>query len=200
MKTLPVIMTAIAALCLALPASAQFGQKPQPSRSQIALEKAEAHKTAADIAFAAADAGCTAGKMQDCYALGESYRRGDGVMQSYKLAAEHYETACDGDNANGCAGLAYLSTHARGVPKDLPKSRRLFEKSCELGLASGCAGYGNMLYTGTGGRKDVDRGTVHLRSACDGNYTWACERLEALGARDPGNSAYDRLKDARERF
>ena len=55
MKTLPVIITAIAALCLAVPASAQFGQKPQQSRSQLALEKAEAHKTAADIAFAAAE-------------------------------------------------------------------------------------------------------------------------------------------------
>lgn len=200
MKTLPIIITAIAALCLALPASAQFGQKPQPSRSQLALEKAEAHKAAADTAFAAAEVGCTAGDMAGCYTLGESYRRGEGVTQSYKLAAKHYETACDGKNANGCAGLAYLSTHARGVSKDLPKSRRLFEKSCELGLVSGCAGYGNMLYTGTGGRKDVDRGTQHLRSACDADYDWACDRLEALGARDPGNSAYDRLKDARERF
>lgn len=198
MKFIPVVIGLTFAAICAMPAAAQFGA-PEKSNSEILLEKTMDAKAVATANFETAKTECASKSYSACYTLGEAYRQGTGVLQNYELAAESYDAACKGGNANGCAGLAYLTTHGRGVSKDLPKSRALFKKSCDLGLASGCAGYGNMVYTGTGGRKNVELGTRHLRQACDAEYAWACERLEALGARDPGNSAYDRLEDIRSR-
>ena len=70
-------------------------------------------------------------------------------------------------------------------------------------LLSGLAGAdsraldGNMLFTGTGGPKNVHEGTQVLQDACNREYKWACDRLDALGAYDPNSLAYDRLKDLR---
>jgi hypothetical protein len=43
----------------------------------------------------------------------------------------------------------------------------------------------------------VREGTQVLQDACNRDYKWACDRLDALGAYDPDSLAYDRLKDLR---
>lgn len=192
---LPVLL--VAGACL--PASAQYG-RVERTQAEIALEQAQQNMEKAKAARSEAIRACGEKDYSACYSLGEMYRRGDGGNQNYELAADAYRKACDGKDARGCAGLAYLTTHGRGVDQDLARARTLYEKSCDLGEISGCAGYGNLLYTGQGGRKNVTEGREYLQKACDADYEWACDRLTTLGAYQPDDNTWERLKDTRSRY
>ena len=199
-------MRLIISLCFSLciigslsSATAQL-DRLEKSKAEIAFEEAAANLEKYKAARSEAKLACEAKDYDACYALGDLYRKGWGGQQDYAMAADFYEKACDGDSGQGCAALAYLTTHGRGVEVDLKEARSLYRAACAGGEVSGCAGYGNMLYTGMGGAKNTAEGTRVLQDACDRGYEWACERLTALGARNPEDDIWQRLKDVGSRF
>ncbi|RAN37839.1 tetratricopeptide repeat protein [Hyphomonas pacifica] len=194
--------TALSILVLAgaaLPATAQYGDVKR-TQAEIALEEARSSLEGNRAARSDALTACASRDYDACFRLGDMYRRGMGGLQDYEKAAEAYRKSCNGKNGEGCAGLAYLTTHGRGVDADPVKARVLYEKSCDYGELSGCAAYGNMLYTGQGGSKNVAKGQRLLQDACDRDYEWACDRLTGLGAYQPDDDTWQRLKDAKSRY
>ena len=76
-----------------------------------------------------------------CFNLGSLYDNGKGVKQNYQKAAELYQKACDGGNANGCSNLGSLYTNSQGVKQDFSTAKQYFGKACDLGLQLGCNSY-----------------------------------------------------------
>lgn len=196
MTRFPLIALALGCCALALPAAAQ-SSRVEKTQAEIALETAKTTQAAQRDARKAANTACAARDYAACVTAGDSYRKGTGGQQDYDLAIKAYDRACNGKNGQGCASLAYLNMLGRGLDKDLPEARRLYKQACDYGEVSGCAGYGNMLFTGTGGPKNVTEGTDVLRNSCNRGYKWACDKLVELGAFDPSDSTYERLKDLR---
>jgi hypothetical protein len=196
MIRLPLIAAALTCCALALPAAAQSTQVER-TQAEIALQKAKTTLATQREERKTANTACAARDYAACVTAGDSYRKGTGGEQDYGLALKAYDRACVGGNGEGCAAQAYLTVMGRGVEADPAKARKLYKQSCDLGEVSGCGGYGNMVFTGTGGPKNVREGTQVLQDACNRDYKWACDRLDALGAYDPDSLAYDRLKDLR---
>ena len=196
MKRFSLIALVLAGCAAALPAAAQYG-RVEKSQAEIAFEEAETTFAAQREARQTANTECAAKNYAACVTAGTSYRKGTGGPQDYGLALKAYERACKGKNGEGCASQAYLVLKGRGVDANPAEARRLYKQACDYGEVSGCAGYGNMVYTGTGGPKNATQGTDILRDACNRDYKWACDRLVDLGAFDPGDSTYERLKDLR---
>ena len=189
----------IASACVwALPATAQ-GDRLERSQAEIAYEQAKGNFANDREARQQSATACAAKDYHACVISGDLYRKGEGGLQDYGLAAKAYDRACKGGNGEGCSSLAYLTSLGRGMDANQPEARRLYKLSCDLGDVSGCAGYGNMAYTGTGGAKNVPEGTRLLRNACSGGYSWACTRLEQLGAFDPSAPYSEQMLRLRER-
>lgn len=199
MRTSTILLSAIMLSAIGLPAAAQYG-RVERSQAEIAYEQAAETLETTRAERAEAIRSCGAKDYDACFRLGDMYRKGLGGAQDYKLSADAYKKACNGDHGAGCAGLGYLTSYGRGVDQNPVQARRLYEKSCHLDETSGCAAYGNMLYTGKGGRKDVAEGRRLLQDACDKEYDWACERLTNLGAYTPDDDTWERLNDAKSRY
>ena len=86
------------------------------------------------------------GFSKDLAELGkEAYNKGD-----YQKAAQLYQKACDGGNANGCSNLGVLYAGSQGVRQDYQKATELFQKTCDGGDAVGCLGLGFLYENGQG--------------------------------------------------
>lgn len=196
MTRAPLVALAMACCAMALPAAAQSTDL-EKTQAEIALEQAKVTFATQRDARQAANTACAAKDYAACVTAGDSYRKGTGGTQDYGLALKAYDRACTGKNGEGCASLAYLTLLGRGTAENPAEARRLYKLSCDYGEVSGCAGYGNMVYTGTGGAKNVTEGTRALTDACNRSYKWACDKLVELGAFNPEDSTYERLKDVR---
>lgn len=194
------ISAAALAVCLLGQAALAQSSVADKTRAELALEKASSQMNENREKRAEADAACAGGDADACFELGDLERRGAGGLQNYGAAAKAYRKACNANHAEACSALAYLANGGKGMGQDLGKARSLYKKSCDLGDVSGCAGYGNMLFTGQGGRKNVPEGTRVLRDACNRDYQWACDRARQLGAYDPEDDTWQRLKDVGSRF
>lgn len=188
----------LAAAFMAGTAQAQFG-RVEKTQDELAYEKAVASLEEQREQRAEAIRNCAKKDYAACATLGDFYRRGIGGYQDYKEAVTAYRKACSGDSASGCASLAYLYNDGKGLDADHTQARHYYKKACDLGEVSGCAGYGNLLYIGKGGRRQVHEGTRFLQEACDREYEWACQRILDLGAFDPEDDTYERLKEWKTR-
>ena len=194
------VLTALAAsLCPAFPAAAQY-DRVERSAAEIALEQAKTAQDAARALRTESIRACGAADPVACFTLGDLYRKGEGGMQDYAAARKAYAKGCRGKHAESCATLAYMNVKGSGEAINLVEARRLYKLSCDLGEVSGCAGYGNLVYTGKGGAKNTAEGGRYLREACDDGYAWACDRVMGLGAYNPEDDTFERLKDAKSRW
>ena len=55
-----------------------------------------------------------------------------------KRALEFFQKACDGDNGDGCFGLANCYRHGWGGSTNSMTADTLMKKSCDLGNATAC--------------------------------------------------------------
>lgn len=186
-------------LCCALPASAQY-DRVEKSSAEIALEQAKVNQAKARELRRESAAACAAKDYASCFTNGDLYRKGEGGLQDYAAARKAYKRGCVGKHAESCAVLAYMNVKGSGQTANLREARRLYKTACDLGDVSGCAGYGNLVYTGKGGVKNTTEGGRYLREACDRDYAWACDRVMGLGAYNPDDNTWERLKDAKSRW
>lgn len=109
---------------------------------------------------------CMDGEEAACTVAGHAYLSGDAVTADEPHAAELYDRACRGDDAEGCASLAELREQGRGGPEDVADAARLYSLACELGDGQSCANFGLMLSEGRGVEVDGDRAASLLERGC----------------------------------
>jgi TPR repeat protein len=75
------------------------------------------------------------GHARGCGTLGGMLLAGDGGRTD---AAKAFEKACDGDDADGCFGLAMCQRQGWGVSASPLSADQTMKKACDLGSASAC--------------------------------------------------------------
>jgi len=83
--------------------------------------------------------------------LGDNYRTGQGVEQSYEKAIEYYTLAIQQDDPNAMAGLADMYHHGEGVTKSIEKANELYTRAANQGHATAQCNVGNVFYRGDEG-------------------------------------------------
>ena len=159
--------------------------EPVPSDVSITSEPASVEQLASnDQVDADTDAGsesiCGVGGVSECFQLGESYRKGEGVPHDTSRAAQFYRLACDGGVAEGCSALGRLYYSGEGVYRDWARAINLHKRACEGADAEGCGLLGTMYANGEGVTLDRVRAAELYKRACDGGVAWGCGSLGHL--------------------
>jgi hypothetical protein len=126
---------------------------------------------------------CEAGYAEACGRMGNVYRDGKGVAQSYAKAIELYEGACTAGAWDACGELAYLLRHGVGVGKDLERAFQLAEPACHHISGVSCYVLGELYLEGLGVEKHKDRAVDYLKQGCGAYSDKACIRLRRLGVK-----------------
>ena len=165
--------------------------EPVAADSGVALGEGNAEPVEVSPSTCAAGIGGWA----NCFELGESYRKGDGVPLNSGRAAEFYAQACDGGIAEGCTHLGRLYTNGDGVPRNTARAAGFYERACDGGDATGCWNLARSYEEGEGVREDYGRAAEFYGHACDGGVVPGCTGLGFLirdgkgVARDPARAA-----------
>ena len=120
---------------------------------------------------------CGVGSFEDCFELGESYRKGDGVPRDARRAAEFYERACDGGYAPGCYNLGKSYSEGEGVGQDWAQAAELYWRACEGGYGGGCNNLGHLYAEALGVPVDRGRAAEFYERACDDGFAEGCYNL-----------------------
>ena len=134
--------------------------------------------------------GCTAGDLDKCANLGESYARGIGVTQDLAKAASFYVDACNRGGARACQLLGEAHAVGAGVPKDTAQASLFLGKACEAGEEEACVRACETLndpvrclrvaVLSAKGAKDPKRAAAYFRKACDNGHPLGCRELGTM--------------------
>ena len=102
----------------------------------------------------------------------EAYNKGD-----YQKAAELWQKACDGGDAEGCSNLGLLYKNGQGVKQDYQKAAQLYQKACDSGEAKGCFNLGG-LYDEDG--QSFSTAKQYYGKACDLGLQLGCDNYKKL--------------------
>ena len=156
-----IIIAAIAAVCVAGGVIGfQFlaGAKPAASAPKPPSIDVAALRSKAEAGDAMAEA-----------QLGKLYAKGEGVTNSYTVAAKWFTRAADQTNSDGLLGLGELCEAGQGVSKDLDRAVKLYRQSAELGNADGQYTLAFMYESGRGVRQShVEAAKWYQRAAEQG--------------------------------
>ena len=138
-------------------------------------------------------ASCDDGDAAACKDLGVLTLRGEHVLRDWPRAAELFQQACDGGNAEGCVRLArmYVASDAenRGFTQDSGLAAPLLQRACDGGAMSGCTDLGDMYVEADSIIQDVATRSVTqdlvraanlYQQACDGGELAGCTKLGNL--------------------
>ena len=89
--------------------------------------------------------------------MGQKYRKGEGVKQSYEMAKKLYELAAQQGNASAMIGLGCLYEHGDGVEQSYERAKEYYEQVADLGNASAQLNLGVMYYQGKGVETDTGK-------------------------------------------
>ena len=82
--------------------------------------------------------GCTAGDLDKCANLAESYAKGSGVAADPTKAATVLRDSCNRGGARGCLLLGDAYLNGVGVAKDTTQALSFFGRGCEEGEEEAC--------------------------------------------------------------
>ena len=148
-------------------------------------------------AFAAADAGCTAGKPDDCGRLGYAYLKGYGVKADGPKGITILTKACADGSLFGCNVLAVAHKNGEGTKKDPKRHAEISEKVCsattgeEVQRGSACGRLAKAYDHGTGVKKDVKKSNELYQKACDLGEPFGCSVLGVSYLNGEGGLAKD---------
>ncbi len=63
--------------------------------------------------------GCSAGKGNDCFKLGEAYLRGSGIARDFAKARSAFEKECSLNDGAGCNGMGIVFENGLGGAKNM---------------------------------------------------------------------------------
>ncbi|MCU1245926.1 MAG: hypothetical protein JWN02_1836, partial [Acidobacteria bacterium] len=119
------------------------------------------------------DRACRAGSAYGCAALGYFRLEHDQPAEALPLL----NTACEGNDASACAGVAFLYATGKGVPQNDVAALPLYQRSCNLGNPNGCYNVGEMIGDGRGAPKDDVLAVAAYEDGCEGGNSSACTNL-----------------------
>jgi tetratricopeptide (TPR) repeat protein len=82
--------------------------------------------------------------------LGNKYKNGTGVEQSYEKAIEYYTLAIQQGDPNAMAGLADMYHQGKSVTKSIEKAIEFYTQAVKQGHASAQFNFGVLYYNGNG--------------------------------------------------
>jgi TPR repeat protein len=131
--------------------------------------------------------GCTAGDLDKCANLGESYAKGTGVAQDPAKAANIFRDACNRGGARACMLLGEAYANGAGVTKDTAQANEFLGKGCDSGEEESCVRACDLLndavrclrvgVLSSKGAKDPKRAATFFRKACDNGHPLGCREL-----------------------
>jgi TPR repeat protein len=131
--------------------------------------------------------GCTAGDLDKCANLGESYLKGSGVAQDQTKAITVFRDACNRGGAHACLLIGDAYASGNGVTKDLTRANEFLGKACEEGEEEGCVRACDALndavrclrvgVLSAKGAKDPKRAATYFRKACENSHPLGCREL-----------------------
>jgi TPR repeat protein len=134
--------------------------------------------------------GCTAGDLDKCANLAESYAKGSGVTADPGKAATILRDTCNKNGGRGCLLLGDAYMNGVGVTKDTTQALSFYGRACEEGEEEGCVRACDTLsdavrclrvgVLSSKGAKDPKRAAVYFHKACDNGHPLGCKELGAM--------------------
>jgi hypothetical protein len=87
--------------------------------------------------------------------MGEKYRDGTGVKQTYKKARKLFELAAQQGYALAMTGRGFIYLHGRGVERSYERAKEYFEQAAQLGHADAQYNLGAMYANGMVVERDM---------------------------------------------
>jgi TPR repeat protein len=156
---------------------------------------------------------CSAGELDRCADLGESYLRGMGVQRDTNKGVEVLRKACNLDGAKACSILSQAYSLGEGVAKDITQANQLQGKACEDGDEESCVQACDKLreavrclrvgVLSAKGAKDPRRAATYYRKACELGHPLGCREAgimyqQGMGVPQDTDLAGKMLKKADE--
>ena len=157
--------------------------------------------------------GCSAGDLDKCANLGESFIKGIGVAQDSQKGATVLGDTCNRGGAHACLMLGDAYLNGLGIGKDSAQALVFFGRACEEGEEEGCVRACDALndavrclrvgVLSSKGAKDPKRAAAYFRKACDNGHPLGCKELGAMyrdgnGVTKDADRATEALKRADE--
>ncbi len=128
--------------------------------------------------LSALQAAAQSGAPEALFELGELYRTGQGVLQSYPRAVELYTEAAEKGHAGAQSNLGRLMIQGLGVEADLSAGFALLQEAAESGAGDHLFALGTAYQQGLGTDQDSAQAAVILAKAAE---TGHIEAAVALG-------------------
>ena len=116
------------------------------------------------------------------YRIGECYKKGNGVTQSYSDAVKWYRKSAEQGNPNAQCSLGYCFYFGTGIRQDYEKAKKWFEQSANQGNAIAQYAIGMGYRRGDWERKSSEEARKWARMSAEQGY--------APGQTDLANSYY----------
>jgi len=104
--------------------------------------------------------------------MGQKYKHGEGVKQSYQMARILYEQAAQQGDASAMCNLGIMYANGEGVEQSYEKAKEYLQQAAQLGDAGAQCNLGCMYANGLGVSKDTMKAhALWTASAAQGNET-----------------------------
>jgi TPR repeat protein len=99
--------------------------------------------------------------------MGEMYRDGTGVKQSYEMARMLYEQAAQQGDTDAIFSLGEMYYHGGGVEQSYEKAKEYYEQAADLGYASAMYNLGIMYDDGFGVEQSYEKAKEYYEQSAD---------------------------------
>ena len=112
--------------------------------------------------------------------LGQMYRNGDGVDQSYQQARELYKMAAHQGFASAQYTLGVMYEHGHGVDQNYERAAEYYKAAARQGMAQAQYGLGVLYYEGQGVEQSIETARAWWMKAAEQGFEDAINGLQAL--------------------
>jgi len=112
--------------------------------------------------------------------LGQKYRDGEGVEQSYQRAAELYELAARQGHASAQYALGVLYQHGQGVDQSYERAKEYYEAAARQGVVNAQYNLGALYANGHGVEQSFETARAWWMRAAEQGEQSAIEELQIL--------------------
>ena len=116
--------------------------------------------------------------------LGDNYRTGQGVKQSYEKVIEYYTLAIQKGDPNAMFGLATMYHHGQGVTKSIEQAAELYTQAANQGHASAQCNLGVLYGQGEGIALSDERAREWWIKAAVQDHKGALQNLQKLDKKE----------------
>ena len=112
--------------------------------------------------------------------MGQQYKKGEGVKQSYEMAKRLYEQAAQQSFASAMVNLGFMYENGQGVEQSYEKAFEYYEQAAQLGHANAQCCLGFLYATGQGVTKDELKAKEWWTASAAQGFEKAIKNLKIL--------------------